>query len=137
MDLLRSPARVRALRAALFLLALVGPGAAVAAMGPEIRITRVTTPIVVDGDLSDLAWKEVTPILDWLETNPGDNIPPKVKSVGYLAYDGEFLYAGFEFDESDPKEIRSPLGDRDNVRSFTDYGGVIIDSQNDGHTAPT
>ena len=106
-----------------------------AAMGPEIRISRTASPIVVDGDLSDPAWKAVQPITDWLETNPGDNIPPKVRSVAYLAYDDHFLYAAFEFDEPDPKTIRAPLGDRDNVRSFTDYGGLIIDSQNDGHTA--
>ncbi len=106
-----------------------------AAMGPEIRITRTTTPPVIDGDLSDPAWKEVEPITDWLETNPGDNIPAKVRNVAYLAYDNNFLYAAFEFDEPDPKSIRAPLGDRDNVRSYTDYGGVIIDSQNDGHTA--
>jgi len=106
-----------------------------AAMGPEIRITRTATPIVVDGELSDPSWKGVAPITDWLETNPGDNIPPKVRSVGYLAYDDNFLYAGFEFDEPDPGAIRAPLGDRDNVRSYTDYGGLIVDSQNDGHTA--
>lgn len=114
---------------------LVGATAAQGAMGPDIRITRATSPIVVDGDLSDPAWKAVEPITDWLETNPGDNVPPQVKSVGYLAYDDKFLYAGFEFDEPDPKTIRAPLGDRDNVPSFTDYGGVIIDSQNDGRTA--
>ncbi|MEO7794109.1 MAG: DUF5916 domain-containing protein [Thermoanaerobaculia bacterium] len=134
MDLLCLPAR-RALRALLLSAALLAPAAVYAAMGPEIPISRVATPIVVDGDLSDPAWKEIPPITDWLETNPGDNIPPKVKSVAYLAYDGEFLYAAFEFDEPNPKDIRAPLGDRDNVRSYTDYGGVIIDSQNDGHTA--
>ena len=75
------------------------------------------------------------PITDWLETNPGDNIPPKVRSVAWLAYDDDFFYAAFEFDEPDPRTIRAPLGDRDNVRSYTDYGGVILDSQNDGHTA--
>jgi hypothetical protein len=126
----------RALRLALLLAPLLPAGDALwAAMGPEIRITRTTSPIVVDGDLSDPAWKAVEPITDWLETNPGDNIPPKVRSVGYLAYDDKFLYAGFEFDEPDPRDIRAPLGDRDNVPSFTDYGGLIIDSQNDGHTA--
>ncbi|MBP7586700.1 MAG: carbohydrate binding family 9 domain-containing protein [Thermoanaerobaculia bacterium] len=109
--------------------------AAHAAMGPEIRITRTATPVVVDGDLSDPIWQTAEPITDWLETNPGDNIAPKVRSVAWLAYDDDFFYAAFEFDEPDPKAIRAPLGDRDNVRSYTDYGGVIVDSQNDGHTA--
>jgi hypothetical protein len=124
-------------RAALsaLLLAAFAPVVARAAEGPEIRISRTTGPIEIDGDLSDAAWKGVTPITDWLETNPGDNVPPQVRSVGYLAYDESFLYAAFEFDEPDPSSIRAPYGDRDNVPSYTDYGGIIVDSQNDGHTA--
>jgi hypothetical protein len=117
------------------LLAAIAPALARAAEGPDIRIARTTGPIVVDGDLSDAAWKAVIPITDWLETNPGDNIPPQVRSVGYLTYDDQFLYAAFEFDEPDPKTIRAPYGDRDNVPSYTDYGGIIVDSQNDGRTA--
>ncbi|MEO8276717.1 MAG: DUF5916 domain-containing protein [Thermoanaerobaculia bacterium] len=123
----------------LLALGLTAAGAALspaqAAMGPEIHIARATGPIVIDGDISDAAWKAAEPITDWFETNPGDNVPPKVKSVAWLAYDDKFLYAAFEFDEPDPKDIRAPLGDRDNVPSFTDYGGLLIDSQNDGHTA--
>lgn len=129
--------RRSATRVLLVLAGLAGAGdsAVRAAEGPEIRIARAATPITIDGDLSDEAWKTVEPITDWLETNPGDNVPPQVRSVGYLAYDDQFLYAAFEFDEPDPSTIRAPYGDRDNVRSFTDYGGVIVDSQNDGRTA--
>lgn len=127
--------RIRRLAPTVLLLAAFASGHARAAEGPEIRIARTSGPIVVDGDLSDTAWKGVTPITDWLETNPGDNVPPQVRSVGYLAFDEDFLYAAFEFDEPDPKTIRAPYGDRDNVPSYTDYGGLIIDSQNDGRTA--
>ena len=89
--------------------------AAHAAMGPEIRITRTATPVVVDGDLSDPIWQTAEPITDWLETNPGDNIAPKVRSVAWLAYDDDFFYAAFEFDEPDPKAI--PMIAKDLVRS--------------------
>ena len=102
-----------------------------AAQGPEIRIARVDPakgPIEIDGDLSDAAWKDAAPITDWVETNPGDNVPPKVRSVAWLTYDDKFLYAAFEFDEPDPSTIRAPYGDRDNVASYTDYGGIIVDS---------
>jgi hypothetical protein len=71
----------------------------------------------------------------WYETSPGDNVPPRVASVGYLAYDNRFLYAGFEFQDPDPHRIRAPLGDRDTVvSSDTDYAGVILDTRNDGKT---
>ncbi len=101
---------------------------------PEIRIARTAGAITVDGDLSDAGWKGATRIDTFFETNPGDNVPPRVKSVAYLAYDDKFLYAGFEFSDPDPSKIRSPFGDRDDVPSYTDYGGIILDTRNDHRT---
>jgi len=120
---------------------VAGPGPAVASAGQAappiagVHIERATGKIVVDGDLSDDGWKKATRIDKWYETNPGDNIEPPVRSVGMLAYDDKFFYAAFEFDDPSPSAIRAPYGDRDNVPSFTDYGGVIIDARNDGKTA--
>jgi hypothetical protein len=103
--------------------------------GEPIRVSRAVGPIAVDGDLSDEGWQKATRVEKWYETNPGDNVEPKVRNVGYLAYDDKFLYAGFEFDDPHPEAIRAPYSDRDNVPSYTDYGGVILDARNTGHTA--
>ena len=100
-----------------------------------IHIARATGPIVIDGDLSDPAWKDAQPIEKWWETRPGDNIEPKVRNVGRIAYDDKFLYVGLEFDDPDPKKIRAPFADRDNVDSTTDYGGIILDSSYDKKSA--
>ena len=100
-----------------------------------ITISRATGPIVVDGDISDPAWKDAAPIEKWWETNPGDNVEPKVRNVGRMVYDDKFLYVAFEFDDPDPKKIRAPYADRDNVDSTTDYGGLILDTENDRKTA--
>ena len=59
---------------------------------PPIHINRAGGPIVVDGDLSDAGWQGATKFESWYETNPGDNIEPKVKQLGYVAYDEHFLY---------------------------------------------
>ena len=88
----------------------------------------------IDGDLSDEAWKQASRTEEWFETNPGDNTPPRVRNVGYLAYDERFLYVGLEFEDPDPSRIRAPLGDHDNLSSTTDYGGVLLDTRNDGRT---
>src|SRR5436309_7119458 len=101
---------------------------------PEIRIARASGPIVVDGDLSDPGWKSATKVDRFFETNPGDNVAPKVKTVAYLAYDDKFFYAAFEFFDPDPSKIRAAYGDRDDVPSYTDYGGVILDTRNDHRT---
>lgn len=100
----------------------------------EIHITRAAGPITIDGDLSDAGWKGATKVDTFYETNPGDNIEPKVKTAAYLTYDEKFFYAGFEFFDPDPSKIRAPYGDRDNVPGYTDYGGIILDTRNDGRT---
>jgi uncharacterized protein DUF5916 len=115
---------------------LLGAGAATAAEPPPIalEIHRLTGRITVDGSLDDDGWRNATRIETWFETNPGDNVPPKVRNVGYLAYDDKFLYAGFEFADPDPRKIRAPFSDRDNVGGDTDYGGVILDPRHDRKT---
>ena len=96
---------------------------------------RASGPIKVDGDLSDPGWQGATKITTWYETNPGDNVEPKVRNVGRIAYDDRFFYAGFEFDDPSPGLIRAPFADRDNTPGWTDYAGVILDTRNSGHTA--
>jgi hypothetical protein len=101
---------------------------------PDIRIARISPAIVVDGDLSDEGWKSATKVDTFFETNPGDNVTPRVRTVAYLGYDDRYFYAGFEFFDPDPSKIRAPYGDRDDVSSATDYGGVILDTRNDRRT---
>ncbi|HSS44901.1 MAG TPA: DUF5916 domain-containing protein [Thermoanaerobaculia bacterium] len=105
-----------------------------AEQGDEIHIARAAGPITIDADLSDPGWKGATKIDTFYETNPGDNVPPRVRNVAYLAYDDRFFYAAFEFFDPEPGKIRAPYGDRDAVPSYTDYGGVILDTRNDHRT---
>jgi Domain of unknown function (DUF5916) len=123
------------LAAALFPPAASGEQTAAGSTAVPIEIHRITTPIVVDGDLSDPGWQEAARVTTWYETNPGDNLEPKERNVGYLGYDDRYFYAAFEFEDPHPETILAPLGDHDNVPSYTDYGGVIIDATNDHSTA--
>ncbi|HEX4347478.1 MAG TPA: DUF5916 domain-containing protein [Vicinamibacterales bacterium] len=103
--------------------------------GDTIHISRATGPIKIDGDLSDEAWQHATRIEKWYETQPGDNLEPKVRNVGYLTYDDRFLYAGFEFDDPRPEVLRAPFAERDNISgNGTDYGGILIDGRGTGTT---
>jgi len=106
-----------------------------AAQPATIAIARSAGPITVDGNLSDPGWQGATKVETWYEVNPGDNTPPKVKNVGYLTYDEKFFYAAFEFSDPEIGKLRAFYGDRDNVPGSTDYGGIIVDTRNDGKTA--
>lgn len=116
-------------------LAAAALGAANPEQGVPIPITRASGPIAIDGNLSDPGWAGATKVTTWYETNPGDSVEPKVANVGYLTYDDKFLYAGFEFVDPNPGGIRAPYGDRDNVPSTTDYGGIILDTQGEARRA--
>ena len=126
--------RVRALGGLLVLFVSCRPAHAQISDGESLHVARISSKVVIDGDLSDDAWQKATKITTWYEATPGDNVPPPVGNVGYLAYDDKYFYAAFEFADPDPSAIRAPFGDRDNVPFTTDYGGVILDTRHDGRT---
>jgi len=111
------------------------PSGAQATRGETYQITRAKGVIVIDGDLSDEGWRDAVRIDHWYEIAPADNVEPGVANVGHLTFDGSFFYAAFEFTDPDPKSIVAPYGDHDQIQNNADYGGLFLDTRNDGHTA--
>src|SRR4051794_10517124 len=111
-------------------------GAQPSLAGDRIQIHRAPGRITIDGDLADEGWRQATRIDKWYETQPGDNVAPKVRNVGYLTYDERFLYAAFEFEDPNPAAMRAPFADRDNIgNGLNNYAGIILDARNTGTTA--
>jgi hypothetical protein len=104
--------------------------------GETIHISRAAGPIHIDGELSDEGWHDATRIDQFFEVSPGDNVPPPVKTVGFITYDEHFLYVALECDDPNPVAIRAPLADHDAVNGNSmDFGGVFLDPLNTGRTA--
>src|SRR3954469_13393476 len=105
------------------------------AASADVHAVRTTGTIKIDGDLSEAAWRTATPVEKFYEIQPGDNVEPPVKSVGYLLYDDHFLYVGLDFRDPEPGKIRAPLGDHDAISGNSmDFGGVFLDSLDSGRT---
>jgi hypothetical protein len=120
----------------LLLAVALGASAANEKGGPVLTAVRASGPISIDGKLDEAAWQHATRVDQWWETNPGDNLAPKVKTVAYLAYDDRFLYAAFDMEDPDPKKIRTPFADHDGISgNADDFAGIIVDARNDGITA--
>ena len=101
-----------------------------------MTIEATSTPITIDGVLDEPAWQTATKYETWYETNPGDNIEPKVKTVGYVTFDSKFLYVGIESFDPKPGDVSAVYGDHDQISGNTDdYAGIIVDTRNDGKTA--
>ena len=104
-----------------------------AAAAEPISLEPAEAPIQIDGDLSDSAWQRATKYETWYETNPGDNIEPRVKTVGWVTYDSRFIYFAVESHDPDPKAISAPFADHDQISGNTDdYVGILLDTRNDG-----
>ena len=116
--------------------ALVFLSAAAFAEEPKISIPRASSAVSVDGKLDDAAWQGASKFETWYETNPGDNVAPTVKTVGYVTYDDRFLYVGIEASDPDPRKITAPYADHDGINGNSDdFAGVVLDTRNDGKTA--
>lgn len=102
---------------------------------PQLVVHRAAGPITIDGDLSDPGWQGALRVETFFETNPGDNIPAKLRTVAYLTYDDQYLYAAIDCYDPDPSKIRAPYADRDNVAWDTDYAGILLDTRHDRRTA--
>jgi hypothetical protein len=106
-------------------------------MTESTRISRAQGPITIDGRLNDKGWRTASQVATWwYETNPGDKTAAAVRSAGWLAYDDHYFYAAFDFEDPNPRAIRWPYADHDHLSgNYTDYGGVILETRNDGRSA--
>lgn len=91
---------------------------------PPITVHRAPGPIVVNGDLSDPGWKDAAVIGEFWETQPGDNVPPKVATTAFIAYDAKYLYIGIDARDPEPSKIRAPYVNRDDVLGTDDNVAV-------------
>jgi hypothetical protein len=102
---------------------------------PPIAVHRTSGPITVDGDLSDPGWRDAATIARFWETQPGDNIPPKVSTKAFIAYDEKYLYIGIDARDPEPSKIRAPYVDRDQIIGTDDNIAVFLDTRNDRKAA--
>src|SRR6185503_365953 len=101
---------------------------------PE-NLPRTSSEIKVDGDLDDAGWKQALVIDKFYETSPGNNIPAKIKTTTYVAYDDSYFYIGIKADDPEPSKIRAPFVERDQVVGTDDNIAVFIDARNDKRSA--
>jgi hypothetical protein len=97
---------------------------------PKMSLPRITSPITIDGDLSDPGWAEAAVVDTFYEFQPGDGTVPPVKTIARVGRDDKFFYASFWCEEPDVSKIRAPFVDRDGITDQQDYVGVLLDVDN-------
>jgi hypothetical protein len=102
---------------------------------PPLAVSKAAGEIHLDGDLSDPGWQGAAVIDRFWETQPGDNVGPKVKTVTWVTYDERNLYIGLRCEDPDPARIRSPFVERDDIVGTDDNVAIFLDTRGDGLTA--
>ncbi|MFT3745197.1 MAG: carbohydrate binding family 9 domain-containing protein [Pyrinomonadaceae bacterium] len=97
------------------------------------RIPKVESAPVIDGVLDDAMWKNAALFGDFVQTQPGDNVPPKHPMEYMMAYDAKNLYIAFKV-KQDRSTVRATVSRRDNIFN-DDYVGVFLDTFNDQRQA--
>ncbi len=113
-----------------FLLILCVPGAYAAnwPARPVLHAVRATSPIVVDGDLSDAAWQAAPEFTDFTQHDPDDGKPVSQRTSIRVLYDDKAIYFGAKLTDDHPPVAL--LARRDNFVNC-DYLSINIDSQHD------
>jgi hypothetical protein len=81
---------------------------------PTLTIPKASTPITIDGDLSDAGWTNAARATGFAEVRPGDQTEPTVSSEAWITYDAKNLYVAF-LAQDDPAEVRVSVCERDAI----------------------
>jgi hypothetical protein len=105
-----------------------------AAQMSAVLLSEGTLPIVLDGDLSDPAWSQATPITAFVQREPVEGAPGTMRTEARVAFDATAIYVAVHAFDPDPDRIMGFLTRRD-TESSSDWVHVLIDSYHDRRTA--
>jgi len=98
---------------------------------PEIRATRASTPIRIDGKLDETAWQQAIPVTDFFRMEPRQGGEYQYSTEVRILFDDKFLYVGaFCQDSLGRKGIRVQDLRRDFVWNQNDMFSIQLDPQN-------
>ena len=98
----------------------------------ELKAVRTTQKIIIDGNLSDSAWRSAALAADFIEWKPdfGKVEQKQDRTEIYLLYDDDAIYVGGFCHEASADSISKELVGRD-VVGVNDFVGILFDTYND------
>ena len=106
-----------------------GPGDSL----PPVHAVRLTSPVSVDGALTEPVWQGTPGITRLVQNEPFSGAAPTESTWVWFAYDDQALYVAARMWDAHPDSIIAPLFRRDNFVP-TDFAGVILDPFHDHRT---
>lgn len=97
---------------------------------PSIKAERIDVGFELTGKLDNPLWKNAESVELNYEFRPGENVPAKQKTTVKILYDADFIYFGFDCNDTEPNKIRANVSDRDRIFS-DDFVIVVFDTYGD------
>ena len=106
-----------------------------AAAPKDVAAVRTAEPIDVDGRLDEAAWRLATPAADFVQQQPDEGQPARLRTEVRFLYDASTLYVGAMLHDDDPKRVVINELKRDFTEANNDLFGVVLDTFRDRRTA--
>ena len=81
-----------------------------------VRAVRLDAPLKIDGALDEEFYRTVTPISDFIQTEPRHNAPGTEKTEAWIAFDDDNVYVSVRASESQPERMVVNEMRRDSVQ---------------------
>jgi hypothetical protein len=93
-----------------------------------------SSPIVIDGKLTEPVWELAPPINEFVQRDPAEGSAPSQRTDARVAFDAVALYVAVRAYDTEPQRIVGMLTRRDQ-RSPSDWLKIVVDSYYDRRSA--
>jgi hypothetical protein len=94
----------------------------------------VTSPVVIDGRLTEPVWEQAPSISEFVQREPAEGEAPSQRTDARIAYDDSALYVAVRAHDTEPDRIVGMLTRRDQ-RTPSDWIKIVVDSYFDRRSA--
>ena len=97
---------------------------------PVVRAVRIEGNLPLTGTLDDSRWEAAQPVSLRYEIQPGENTPAPQSTTVRILYNSEYVYFGFDCQDTNPDAIRAHITDRDKIYD-DDFVIILLDTYGD------
>lgn len=97
----------------------------------SVKAVKLTSPLILDGELKENIWKEAPPATDFLQKEPDEGKKASFKTEVRFVYDRENLYIGVKCFDPEPARIFAKQMERDADLTSDDSFAIVIDTYRD------
>ncbi|MEQ1572860.1 MAG: hypothetical protein ABL993_01305 [Vicinamibacterales bacterium] len=94
-----------------------------------VRAVRLTAPLKVDGTLDEEIYRTITPISDFVQTEPRPGAAATEKTEAWISFDDRNVYVSVRASESQPEKMI--------VNEMRRDGGSVVQNENFGFALDT